>query len=166
MRCAGNDLLVCRHLGRNLHRHIRLALVVEHHELVFVFRFWIGVAEPDREVRGIAAADTVYRDAAGERTDEADFDFVLGFGVGRADRKDDCRDTGRYTVSRCLTHTPSMIVFARRFSQCGHSCAGGALRQARIMSLADACYVGLGMSGRVSRPKKKGGCQAALFSSE
>ncbi len=38
VRGAGDDVLVGRHLGRDLHRHVRLALVVEHDELVFVFR--------------------------------------------------------------------------------------------------------------------------------
>ena len=48
MRRPGDDFLVGRHLGGDLHRHVRLAFVVEHDELVFVFRFRIGIAQLDR----------------------------------------------------------------------------------------------------------------------
>ena len=50
MRRAGDDVLVSGHLGRNLHRDVRLALVIEHHELVFVFRVRIGIAQTHGEV--------------------------------------------------------------------------------------------------------------------
>ena len=50
MRRGADDLPVRGHLGRNLHRDVRLALVVEHDQLVFVFRFGIGIAQPHREV--------------------------------------------------------------------------------------------------------------------
>ena len=78
VRGGGDDLLVGRHLGGDLHRHVRLAFVVEHDELVFVFRLGVGVAQLHGEIGRVAAADAVDRDAAGQRTDEADLDLVLG----------------------------------------------------------------------------------------
>ena len=47
MRRPGDDFLVRRHLGGDLHGHVRLAFVIEHDELVFVFRFRIGIAQFD-----------------------------------------------------------------------------------------------------------------------
>jgi len=75
---AGDDILVGRHLGGDLDRHVRLALVVEHHQLVFVFRLRIRVAQLHGEVGRVASADAVDRDAARQRTDETDFHLVLG----------------------------------------------------------------------------------------
>ena len=79
VRGAGDDILVGRHLRRDLHRDIRLALVVEHDNLVFIFRLGIGIAQPHREIGRIAAAETVDRDAARQRSDEANLDLVLCF---------------------------------------------------------------------------------------
>jgi len=90
VRGAGDDLLVGRHLGRLLHGDVRLALVVEHHQLVFVFRLRIGIAQPHREIGRVAAADAVDRDAPGQRADEADLHLVLG--VGDASAGCECSD--------------------------------------------------------------------------
>ncbi len=48
MRGGGDDVLVGRHFGGDLHRDVRLALIVEHDQLVFVFRLGVGVAQLDR----------------------------------------------------------------------------------------------------------------------
>ena len=105
MRRAGDDVLVGRHLGRDLHRDVRLALVVEHDHLVFVFRLGIGVAQPHREVGRVAAAEAVDRNAAGERADEADFDLVLGFGSDCCSGKRQRRDGHS---SKSFTHALSL----------------------------------------------------------
>jgi hypothetical protein len=80
MRGSGDNLLVGGHFGGNLHRHVRLAFVVEHDKFVLVFCLGVGVAQLDREIRGIATAQAVDRHAARERPDETDFHFVLGVG--------------------------------------------------------------------------------------
>ena len=95
MRGAGDDVLVGRHLGGDLHRHVRLALVVEHDQLVFVFRLRIGIAQLHRQIGRVAAAEAVDRNAAGQRADEADLDLVLGVGSRCRDHKNECCDTDR-----------------------------------------------------------------------
>jgi len=81
MRRARDDFSIRRHLGRDLHRHIGLALVVEHDQVVGVFCLGIGIAQLHGEISGIAAAEAIDRHAAGERTDETDFDLVFGVGT-------------------------------------------------------------------------------------
>ena len=83
-RC--DDAAVRARLGRHLHGDVRLAFVVEHDELVFVFRLRVGVAQPDRELGRVAAAEAVGRGAAGERPDERNLDLVLGLGEPRKAR--------------------------------------------------------------------------------
>ena len=78
MRRRRDDVLVGRHLGGLLNGHVGLAFVVEHEELVLVFRFCIGVAQPHREIGGVAAAQSVHGNPARERTDEPDLDRLLG----------------------------------------------------------------------------------------
>jgi hypothetical protein len=54
MSGGGDDVLIGRHFSGDLNRHVRLALVVEHHQLVFVLRLGIRVAQLDREIGRIA----------------------------------------------------------------------------------------------------------------
>jgi len=49
VRCSGDDVLVGGHFGRDLHRDVRLAFIVEYDEFVFVFR--IGSALRRRTAR-------------------------------------------------------------------------------------------------------------------
>jgi hypothetical protein len=84
MSGGGDDVLIGRHFSGDLNRHVRLALVVEHHQLVFVLRLGIRVAQLDREIGRIVSADAVDRDAAGQRADETDFHLVLGVRGSRA----------------------------------------------------------------------------------
>ncbi len=59
MRGRGDDFLVRRHLGGDLHGHVRLAFVIEHDEFVFVFRLRIGVAQFDGKIGRIATAEPI-----------------------------------------------------------------------------------------------------------
>ena len=95
VRRRRDDLPVGRHLGGDLHRHVRLALVVEHHVLVLVFRLAVGIAQPHREVGRVAAAEPVDRDAAGQRADEADLDLVLRLGGRSRQREQRARQQRR-----------------------------------------------------------------------
>ena len=119
MRRAGDDLLVGRHLGRDLHRDVRLALVVEHDHLVFVFRLGVGVAQLDREVGRVAAAEAVDRHAAGERTDEADLDLVLGLGGGCCEQRGNAE---RREYSAVLFMSPPLAPAAMRGVICTRTC--------------------------------------------
>ena len=87
MRGAGDDVFVGCHLGGDLHRDVRFALIVEHDQLIFVFRLGVGIAQLHGQIRRIAAAEAVDRDAARERPDEADFHLVLGVGCTHRERK-------------------------------------------------------------------------------
>ena len=78
MRGAGDDVLVGRHLGCDLDRDVRLALVVKHDQLVLVLCLGVGISQLDGKIGRVAAAQTVDRHAAGERSDETDLDLVLG----------------------------------------------------------------------------------------
>ena len=74
----GHDVVVGGGLGRHLDADVRFALVVEHDHLVLVLGVRVGIAQPDRQIGGIAPAQAIRRDAAGERPDERHLDQVLG----------------------------------------------------------------------------------------
>ena len=74
---AADHVAVGRRLGGDLHRHVRLALVVEDDRLVGVFRLGVGVAQLHREVRRVAAAQTDGGIAAAQRADEGYRHLVL-----------------------------------------------------------------------------------------
>ena len=93
VRDARHDLAIGARLGRRLHPGVRLALVVEHHHLVLVLGAFVLVAQLDGEVGGVAPAQAVGGDAAGERTDEHHLDQVLGIG-GRCERERADGDAG------------------------------------------------------------------------
>ncbi len=99
VRDRGDDRAVGARLGRHLHGDVRLALVVEHDQLVFVLGFRVGVAQLDRELGRVAAADAVGRGAAGERTDEGDLDLVLGRGGQRDERQAGSQSEGDESFS-------------------------------------------------------------------
>jgi hypothetical protein len=78
--CRSDNRFVCCHPGGDLNRHVGLAFVVEHNELVLVFRLCVGVAQANREIGRVAAADAVDRDAARERPDKANLDLLFRLG--------------------------------------------------------------------------------------
>jgi hypothetical protein len=95
VRDAGDDAAVRRDLGGDLHAHVRLAFVVLGDQLVRVLRLRVGIAQPDGQVRRIAATQADVRVTAGERTDEGDLDHVLGHGRrGQEQRRAGGGDTG------------------------------------------------------------------------
>ena len=101
---------------------VRLALVVEHNQFVFVFRLRVGIAQPHGEIGRIAAAEPVDGNAAGQRTDEADLDLVLGVGGRCGDGKNECRNPGCCKLAQSLLIRPpsiKVVVLAANFSQLG-----------------------------------------------
>jgi hypothetical protein len=58
------------------------SFVVQRGQLVLVLGAGIGVAQADRQVGRVAAAEPVGRYAPGQRPDEADLDLLLGAGRG------------------------------------------------------------------------------------
>ena len=107
--CRRSDnFLVCRHPGGDLNRHVGLAFVVEHNELVLVFRLRVGVAQAHREIGRVAAADAVDRDAARERPDKADLDLVFRLGgCGQRARHHHGRKHG--DSPGCHVHGPTPV---------------------------------------------------------
>ncbi len=75
-------------LGRDLDAGVRLALVVEHHQVVLVLRLRIGVPQLHREIGRVPAAEADGGVPAGERTDERQLHRVLGPG-GQRDQEDE-----------------------------------------------------------------------------
>jgi hypothetical protein len=75
---AGDDLPVGRHLGRDLNRDVRLALIVKHDQLVLVLCLGVGISQFDRKIGRVAATQAVDRYPAGQRSNEADLHLVLG----------------------------------------------------------------------------------------
>jgi len=75
---APDDGAIGAGLGGHLHAGVGLALVVEHEKLVLVLRLGVRVAQLDRQVGGIAAAEADGGVAAGERADERNADGLLG----------------------------------------------------------------------------------------
>ncbi len=67
---TGDDLLVRRNLGCNLHTNVRLALVVQRNQFVCVLAGGVGVVQADSKLRGIAPPQAICRYASGEWTDE------------------------------------------------------------------------------------------------
>src|SRR5712692_2632476 len=77
VRDARDDGVVGSRLGRRAHGGIRLALVVEAHQLEAVFRLGVLVAQAHRKIGGIAPADAVRRHAARQRPDVDDLHRLL-----------------------------------------------------------------------------------------
>ncbi len=75
---AGNDFAIGGRFGCDLHTNVRLAFVIEHNQLVVVFGVGISIAQPHGEVGGIAAAQTVGGNTAGQRSYERKLHGFLG----------------------------------------------------------------------------------------
>src|SRR5262249_26970273 len=160
MRRAGDDVLVGRHLGRDLDGDVRFALIVEHDHLVFVFGFRVGIAQPDGEVSRVTAAEAVDRNAARQRADKSDFDFVLRFGGRGGKAQRNCRDARRNAAWN-FGHTASLVfVFVPKwFFWRSGIVARGHKHGKRLYAATDGVrrYNSRGVE------KKKGGRRAALW---
>src|SRR5262245_52321707 len=104
VRRAGDDVLVFGDLGRDLHRDIGFAFVVEHDELVLIFRIRIGIAQAHGQVGRITPAETVHGYTACQWTNEADLDLVLGFRSDGRNGKCKRRNAHSHSSAR-FTHT-------------------------------------------------------------
>ena len=143
----------CHHLaigagfGRRLHAGVRLALVVEHHHLVLVFGALVLIAELDREVGGVASAQTVGGNPAGERPDEHDLDLILRIGR-RSERERPDGDAGDQAGSDVVSQfslprlRPERAILCRWRDECKRPLPG--LRAARCEHRSDS------LSGRRS----------------
>ena len=112
MRDRPDDLAIRRDLGRRLDADIRFALVILYDQFIFVLGLRILVAQTNRKIGRVAPADTVHGHAAGQRTNEADFDFVLCRGLaGDRHPHRERRDEGNPTVflTDPVRHSPSFL---------------------------------------------------------
>ena len=106
MSCSGDDVFLCSHLGRRLHGHIGLALIIEYHKFVLILRFRVSVAESHGKIGRIAASQSVDGDAAGERPDEADLDLVLRLCGHNSHEPQRCQNDRR--SPQCPVHCSSL----------------------------------------------------------
>ena len=147
VRDRRNDAAVGACLGRRLHRDVRLAFVIEHQELVFVFRIGIGVAELDREISRVAAAQPVSRGPAGERADEGDLDLVLG---GDGQRQGCQHSRERDGEERCFADHGVPLGGA------GATCCGAPVSVWAIVAQRRAASKCIACAARGPRPAKRG----------
>ena len=77
MRDTGDDGFIGRGFGSDLYADVGLAFVIEREHFIVVFRFRIGIAQTNGEIGGISPAQTVCRQAAGERADECNFNRIF-----------------------------------------------------------------------------------------
>ena len=96
MRNARDDLAVSGNFRCNLDADVRLAFVVQRDEFVRVLCSRIGVAQSHGQVRGIASAQAVCGNTAGQRSDERQLDRFLctGCAAGEHEHQKRCKQDG------------------------------------------------------------------------
>ena len=80
MRHHAGHLAVRRQLGHDLHAHVGLAFVVQHHELVVILAVGILISFLHGKISRVSAAHAERAQSAGKRSHKTHFNRFLGIG--------------------------------------------------------------------------------------